>query len=204
LSSVDDPLFLIVTHLISSVCDTSANLDVLATRNRCHVPSMKASFSSLCGDCTSSMWCPGSNEMRTDGLARLRRPGWHNAICQMWLARCLNQLPSYRSHGRCMNRAGLSRTVRRIAGPVTVTFHLSRNQDHLLLARHEPGVAAIFSACAGCSSIVAQQLFQLTTIVKLCSRVSRQPRCWDIDSDNDTAMELCAGGCWRDEARKRD
>jgi len=119
--------------------------------------------------------------MRTDGLARLRRPGWHNAI-------------SYRSHGRCINRAGLSRTVRRNAGPVTVTFHLSRIRDVLLLARHEPGVAAIFSACAGCSSNVAQQLFQLTIIVDLCSSVSRHPRCWDIDSDNEggTAMELCA------------
>lgn len=151
------------------------------------------------------MWCPGSNEMRTDGLGHLKRPGWHNAICQMWLARCLNQSPSYRSHGRCMNRAGLSRTVRCSAGPVTVTFHLRRIRHVLLLARHELGVAAIFSACAGCSSIVAQQLSQPTIIVDLCSSVSRHPRCWDIDSDNegDTVMErvLVLG---EDEARRRD
>ncbi|KAF1925864.1 uncharacterized protein M421DRAFT_233377 [Didymella exigua CBS 183.55] len=149
------------------------------------------------------MWYLRPNEMRTVGLARPMRPGWHNAICQVWLARYLNQSPSNRSHGSCMNRAGLSRTLRRITGPATVTFHLFSIRCVLLLARHE---LAMFGACAGCRSIVAQQLFQLTAIVDLCSSVSHHPRCWDSESDSegDTVMELCTGGCWRDEARRHD
>ena len=48
-----------------------------------------------------------------------------------------------------MNRAGLSRLLRCIAGPVTVTVHSSTVRVYRALARHELGVAAISAHAQG-------------------------------------------------------
>src|SRR5690242_6429148 len=109
---------------------------------------------------------------------RLRRPGRYKAVCQMWLARESDPvaLPPFawqvhqssRPIPQCAPFCG----SRDGSIPFVVESEMAcfwQDTSLVMMRRYQ-------RACTGRRCIVAQQLFQLTVMINLCSSVSPPPK----------------------------